>query len=299
METKKRRRALILCIVFIIVVAALYVYLYLLPSISGSLKTTYIVEYGLVQATDEARCIVVRDEEVQYADRSGTISYYSKETEKTRKGFAVADIYSGGSKVSMYCPTTGFVSYYMDGYESYFVPDTLADLKIDDYANLNIVPENAVKNEVVVGDQVYKLIKSNTWYLLLIIPEENLELYQIGKTVKINLNDKDVITATVSRFLGDGTTRVVVTNTKNFYENFAKLRCLNVRIAASETEGFFIPTAAIATEEEKPGVYVLGVDNEYTFKEIDTLVPGEEYTLISGDGKIKLYDEILRDAKHI
>jgi hypothetical protein len=43
----------------------------------------------------------------------------------------------------------------------------------------------------------------------------------------------------------------------------------------------------------------LGVDNEYTFKEIEVLVPEEEYTLISGEGKIKLYDEILRDAEHI
>jgi len=297
-KIKSKKWIYIVCAIFVIVVAALYVLLYLFPSITGSLTPTYIVDYGTVSTTDEAKCFVVRDEEVFYAKKSGSLTYYSKETEKTRKGFVALDIYSGSNKTSYSCPSTGFVSYYIDGYEDYFVPDDVGSLQIDDYKDLEIVPKNTVRNEAQINEPVYKLIKSNTWYLLLIVPEEELSLYSMNDKISINLNDTDVITANVVRFLGDGETRVVVASTKMYYENFAKIRSFNATVTTKETSGLFVPTTAINTVNDKQGVYVLGVDEDYVFKEIEVLIDGDEYTLISDSGNIKLYDEILRNAKN-
>ena len=141
METKKRRWPTVVLIIFILVVAALYVYLYLMPEISGSLTPTYIVQYASVQKTDDAHCIVVRDESVVKAGHTGSISYYSKETEKTRKGFTVADIYSGNNKYSLNCESTGFISYYLDSYEDFFNPSNLGSLDLEQYCDFDVALE--------------------------------------------------------------------------------------------------------------------------------------------------------------
>ena len=295
-ETNKKKWPYIVIAVFLVILVLLYVYLYLLPNITDTLTPTYIVQRDSHLVTNDSKCIVVRDEEVFYAEKTGSLTYYSKETEKTRKGFVVADIYSG-NKYSYSCPTTGFVSYYIDGYEDYFTPDTIGSLDVDEYANLEVVPENTVRNETQIGQPVYKLIKSNTWYMLFLVSEEDLSKYTINANITVQLNETDLVTAKVIRFLGDGETRVVVASTKLYYENFAKLRTLNVHVITKQTDGFTIPTSAICTQNGKQGVLVLGVDEDYVFKEIEILASDDENTLISSEGKIKLYDEILRNGQ--
>ena len=295
-EKNKKKWPYVVIAVFVLILVLLYAYLYLLPNITDTLTPTYIVERDSHLVTDDPKCIIVRDEEVFYAEKTGSLTYYSKETEKTRKGFVVADIYAG-NKYSYSCPTTGFVSYYIDGYEDYFTPDTIGSLDVNEYANLDAVPENTVRNEAQIGQPVYKLIKSNTWYMLLLVSEENLSKYTINANITVQLNETDSVTAKVIRFLGDGETRVVVASTKLYYENFAKLRTLNVHVVTKQTEGLAIPTSAICTQDGKQGILVLGVDEDYVFKEIDILVSDGDKTLISSDGKIKLYDEILRNGQ--
>lgn len=297
MNSKKRRLPIIIFIVFILAVAALYVYLYLLPQISESLKPTATVIYEKVELTDDVHCIVVRDEQLVHAERSGNISYYSSETEKTRKGFTVADIYSSGNKYSVNCPSTGFVSYYLDGRENYFVPSKLGELDVNDYKDLVLTPENSVKNEIQIGDPVYKLITSNTWYFLLIVPEADLPQYSLNSKVVMRMPDGKEISATVSRFLGDGETRAVVCSTKVFYEDFAKLRTLDITVVTKSVEGLSFPKTALATVDEKTGIYVLGVDDEYSFKEVEILTEYEENYIAAEGQNVRLYDEILRDAK--
>ncbi|MCQ2552464.1 MAG: hypothetical protein MJ148_03845 [Clostridia bacterium] len=294
--SKRKRIGLIILIVFLVIVAGLYVYLYLIPSISGSLTQTYIVEYGEVTTTDDTDCIVVRDEQVFYAEKTGSVTYYSEETEKTRKGFVVADIYAG-NKYSMACPNTGYVSYYLDGYENYFTPDNIGTLEIDEYVNAELdEPYNSVRTDVSAGEAIYKLITSNTWYLLLVVPEDRLPEYTIGSSVTIDVAENKSIKASVDRFLGDGATRIVVCSTKDYYEDFAKIRKANVHVITRKQEGYFVPATAIEQKDDIQGVYVLGVDGEYVFKKVDVLDASGDLVLISSEGNVRLYDEILRNA---
>jgi len=297
MENKKKRWPVVVFIIFILVIAALYVYLYLIPDISGSLTETYTVIYGNVEKTDDARCIVAREEKVYTAPKTGSLSYYSKENEKTRKNFTVADVYSADVKESLKAETTGFVSYYLDGFENYFVPENLGSLNVDDYCDLEITPENTVRSETSIGEGVYKLITSNTWYLLLVVPESELNQYSINSSVKIKIDENTQVLATAYRFLGTGENRVVVCSTKDFYEDFAKLRTINVTVVTKSYSGLVVPKTAIATVDEKQGVYVLGIDEEYSFKEVQILTETEESVLVSEGESLRLYDEILRDSQ--
>jgi len=297
MESKKRRWPLIILIIFIIVIAALYVYLYLVPQLTGSIAETYIVDKGVITQVSPVNAIVVREEEAVKAPVSGNISYYSGETEKTRQGFVVADIYSNGEKHSLSCQKTGIVSYYIDGYENMFSPSSLGAINIEEYIDFDVSPVDEGKSSVTAGDTAYKLITSNTWYFLLIVPKENKPSYPISGNLKICLEDGTIISAVVMRYIGLGDTIGVVAYTKDYYSEFSKLRSIKADVISKETEGYMIPSTAIGEENEKSGIFVLGLDGEYYFREIEILGVDGDNTLISSDGNIKLYDEILRDFK--
>lgn len=95
---KKRNRKLnrYLLLLFSASVMILYLIIYTFPDVTGALKRTKIIEYGSVQVKDSITCWFIRDEEVFFADRSGTINYYVEEGEQVRKGTKILDIMPGG-----------------------------------------------------------------------------------------------------------------------------------------------------------------------------------------------------------
>ena len=88
----KRTAGIIVTIVFLIAVAALYGYIYVVPSVTGALTPTAIAQYGEMQTANPAQCIVFRREKVISAEQSGNAGYYVDEGAKTRLGVKVADV---------------------------------------------------------------------------------------------------------------------------------------------------------------------------------------------------------------
>ena len=73
---------------------------------------------------------------------------------------------------------------------------------------------------------------------------------------------------------------------------------MQAKIISSETEGLLVPTDAITTNGENFGVYVMGLDGKYSLRTIEVLIEGETETLIASGGAVKLYDEVLKDARN-
>lgn len=80
---KKRKRTLL---VFALIVVALYVIIGIVPSLTGALTGTELVEFGELQLSDDAKCFIVRDETVYTAAASGDMDYYIEEGTQIKKG---------------------------------------------------------------------------------------------------------------------------------------------------------------------------------------------------------------------
>ncbi len=91
---KKKRLVVLFCMVLVI----LFIIIYVVPNVTGALKSTEIIEYGSIQVTDQVTAFFVRNESVYFANKSGTINYYVAEGEQVRKGVQILDIASGGQK---------------------------------------------------------------------------------------------------------------------------------------------------------------------------------------------------------
>ena len=297
-ENKKSRLPVVLVIIFVLILAALYVYLYLLPQIRGSGTENYIVSYARIRESADLKCIVARNELVYTSGGAGSVSYYVEEGTKTRKTTRIADVYSG-SRQSFYAQRTGFVSYYIDGYEEQFSPDKFEELDPDELAGLkDIVPKSEKPDKVDDDKAIFKLIDSDTWYVLILVPEDLKDQYSIGQNLTVEFSDGGSVPSRVS-YIKDGQKyQLVVTQITRWYDKELQIRTVNAKIISSETEGLLIPTKAITTNGENFGVYVMDLDGKYSFKAIEVLIEGDTETLIASGGAVKLYDEVLKDARN-
>ena len=295
-EAKKRKIYVALGIVFLAAVAGLYSYLYLIPSITDALTPTVTVEYGQLQTVEVAWCTVVREETVVYAQEAGEVSYYAKETEKTRKGTKVLDVYPPGSTGSAYTASvTGFVSYYLDGYEDFFKPDSMASLNGEILRSTSLTPKRTERQSAEKGDALFKLITSDIWYMVLSVPEEEKPAYRLNSTVTVEFAEGSV-KASVSEVYDRAGDVLVILKTNRFFPEFARIRQQDVKIITSDYTGLILPESALAREGEETGAYVQSVDGSYRFVPVEVLTQSGGQVLVSADGGLRIYDTVLRNV---
>lgn len=314
----------VLLLAFLVAVGALYAYIYIIPSISGALTPTVIVEYGQMQTSNEARAIVIRSEQIVPSEQTGNAVYYAPECEKTRRGQKVADTYpTGGGGQGYFLSKTAVVSYYSDGLENRLTPDTLGDVTPDLFAELfegeegPVVPESIRTDTKENGDPLYKVITGDTWYAALEIPVQYAENYEMGKNITINFEDGTEIPFTIMRMTQYPDKWIVVAQTKRYYSEYSKLRTCNVMVVTKDDSGIILPSSAVALKEMEdgrvvPGVYIKNINGEYNFYRIKQIAedPDNKKVLaVEGsfsekneEGEVKkistvsIYDEILKDA---
>jgi len=300
-------------------IAALYVYIYAIPSITGSLTETAVLSYGRLSTSNEAKALIIRTEKVVTAESSGSVSYYITEGEKTRKGVKVADIY-GSPNTSYFCEETGFISYYTDGFETRLTPENMESIEPvaylgDENREPAFVPEPSDRTSETLekGDPVFKLITSDEWYVAAFIPSDYSADYEWNQTVTVVFSDGTEIPGTVSGTVDKGDHLLALIQIKRYYPEFAKIRLVDVTIITRDSEGLIVPNSALAEEDGFQGVYVKNINGEYNFKRVKVIVSTETESLLvpdsftekdeAGESKnvdtVKIYDEVLRNAGDI
>lgn len=323
---KKRGKwtaGIIAIVLFLIAAAALYGYIYVVPSVTGALTPTAIAQYGEMQTANPAQCIVFRSERVVYAQQGGNAGYYVDEGAKTRLGVKVADIYpADGSGVGYFMETTGIVSYWYDGLEETFTPDLPETITLDAFpskeegAEQPPEPESARVSSKQEGDPLYKIISGDTWYMALCIDSQYMDRYSMGSRIEVSFGNA-VVDAVITRMTQYEDRWVVIVRTNRYYEDAARLRYCDVTIITEDNTGLLIPTTARAMQEQEDGtmlegVYVKTIRGDYVFRRIRVLAEDEESgeTLVEADSfyekdesgesvlvsTIGVYDEVLRDA---
>ena len=306
---KKRKFGIALIILFLIACAVLYIIIYTVPEITGSRVETVIAEYGQIRVTEDVSAIVIREEIVINSEQSGNVNYYIANNTKTRKGIQVLSIYNNGTATNVLCPKTGVISYYYDGYESLLTPDNLIDAQsfIPDEGTIDVqfIQTDSIKK----NQPLYKLITSDTWYIVCLVPNENTDKYTWGNSVSIEFETGSVSGKIANIYPGDEYASVVISTSK-YFADYDKLRQCDVTIVLSDSKGLIVPNTAITTIDEQTGVYVKNISGDYIFTNVkvkadngtNSVVYADTYTVLYEDGltdtisTISIYDEILKDA---
>ncbi len=306
----KRRTALVVIgIIYIAICVGLYVYLYTIPNITGAMTPTETITYGRMKIDRQAECFVVRSEELVYSQDTGNVSYYVDENIKTRRGQKVLDIYTASGSVAYYMPRTGVVSYYTDGFEDLLTPGAIELLDPEALTSLEFPVSEIKPASVEKGDALYKLIDSDVWYMVLVVPSEDLPNYSTGAAVTVTFSEGEA-GGDVYGIYERGESAMVVVKTGRYFDFFTKLRRETVTVTAKDSSGLIVPNSAICTVDGYRGVYVVEVDGGYTFTRVNVLFSDGERSLVSSDyfnergadgttsrvNSVSVYDEILKEG---
>ena len=171
---------------------------------------------------------------------------------------------------NIYATSTGIMSQVIDGFEARFTPYNMHYLSQYDI-QLNVNIEASIPGrEVYEGDEVFKIIGDNRWYVAAWMSHEMVAGFAEGQERIIFLEN-----TTVGRFepmpmrivhfdyqFHDA--YVIFRSTRNVAE-FLNQRNVNIRISDNVENGFMVPSSAIATRRffRIPLTHVHGVENYF------------------------------------
>ena len=310
--------------VFILALISLYIVIYAVPGLTGALTKTEILEYGNLEITDSAACYFIRNETVYMAARPGIINYYVSDAVHVKKGTKILDIAYGntenqgeasefediiarlsGAAVELSDYTTefnGITSYFIDGYESFFTPETMKGLRYSQISILTAEPVNVVRNSTQKGEPLYKICDNREWYLVCWVDAGNISKYGKGNHVTIDL-PLGQVRAEIADIIEDGGRWLIIFRTNRFYEDFSRVRSAEATVVIADFNGIIIRNESITTKDGEVGVYIKTKSGTYVFRPVKVVASDGKSTVVevsyfyddegSRVGTVNIYDEIL------
>ena len=85
-------------VILFVIAAVLYVIIYILPAVTGVLRSSYTAEYGELKTFDKTEGYVVRNEYVYFSGKTGRANRYIKEDKLVRKGTRIMEVKNSPAK---------------------------------------------------------------------------------------------------------------------------------------------------------------------------------------------------------
>lgn len=324
---KKNRKPIY---IFVLILIVLYIAIYVIPKATGLFDTTEVLEAGTLQVTEETTCYFVRDETVYEAGEAGKLDYKVEEGVHIRKGTRVLKLTESGDEdaskkkaeekseykdvikrlgehvvrtVSCEAQSSGVLSYYADGYENFFSPDTMDQLRYKNVKDLQIEASSLKRENAMQTEPLFKICDNENWYLLCWVEAASIARYEVGNNLTVQLPDGDV-TASIQNITEDGDQWKLTLRSNQYYETFAKSRIVQARLVSQEYDGLIVKNSAITTENGDVGVMVRQTSGDFTFTRIKVIASDGDYSVVEDgsfigeDGNsvntVNVYDEILK-----
>ncbi len=158
------------------------------------------------------------------------------------------------AKESLYTMESGIVNYNIDSYETVYTPEVIDIIEIADIKNVTKT-ETAVRNKVVeAGESVFKIIKSNTWYVVAYVDTKEINSRGIAqdKNMEIYLSKTNsflpVLAKVYSITEGDKTSKIVF-ECDSYIGDFAEQRVVAIKLAKENVEGYKVPKTALLQKD--------------------------------------------------
>lgn len=164
----------------------------------------------------------------------------------------------------------GVVSYYTDGLEDTYKVDTMTDLTKEQTLEGD-KSESGFKNSVKENDSVFKLVKSNMWYIAVYMPNEEITDWEEGDHENLYVKDSTgedfTLDAVVQSLEDKGVEKLVIMEITKDMESFMNNRSISFETSMPKT-GYKVANSAIVEETslQIPADYV---ENENTVYKVE------------------------------
>lgn len=291
---------------FLIVFAVLYGIIYIVPKVTDIFTQSYTAEYGTLEAVHEARCVIVRDEQVYKASVGGQVERKKEAGQLVRGDSLIVSV--GGHE--QYTDANGIVSYYYDGYESRLNTETLSTLNesfLEEYSQAQSREKEASSSKAETGDIIFKIIDNKQWFLVFWMEEDEAASFEEGSSVKAAFDDLDPVAMKVYSKTKQGEKYQLILSCNRSYEDFDRYRIKDCRLITSSYSGIILETGSIVEEDGVKGVYVINKLGKSVFTPVSILSSYKGKTVVEknyyydSEGQyvetVESYDEILKQGK--
>ena len=323
MKAKKVAKRIIFGL-FILSVVALYIIIYTVPGVTGALTQTEILQYGNLKVSNDVTVYFVRNETVYSAAHAGTINYYIPDGIQVRPGTRILNLTYKAQDIDEESPFAeimakldgedermiefvsqfnGVLSFFIDGYETFFTPGTMRYLRYNDVAHLDITPTNVVRESALRGEPLFKISDHRQWYLMAWIEKGYVAAYQVGRNVTIALPKGEII-ASIADIIEDGDQWLIIFRTNRHYGNFARIRMAPATVVTSNYSGLIVRNESIMVQDGEIGVRVRTRGGLFNFRPIRIIASDGENSLVhvsffyNDEGvrvpTVNVHDEIMR-----
>lgn len=310
--------------IFLLLLVLLYVVIYIIPKVTGALETTIILEPGNLQVTEDADCYIVRDEKVYEASSAGTLDYLIDEGIHIRKGTKVLKLEKHAPKEdassdyqeitdrlknssvvndSYTAKSSGILSYYADGYEGYFTPNTIGHLNEEELKKQKFQAEELKRKSTLAKEPLFKICDNDNWYIVCWVEAGSISRYEVGKNATIELSSGNV-DVKIKNITEDGEKWKITFWTNRYYEDFTKIRAEKATIVSEDYNGLLIPNKSITTRNGQAGVMVKSKIGDFVFKPVKVVASDGQQSVVNDlyftndQGErvdtVNIYDEILK-----
>ncbi len=300
-----RKKTIIIIYVFLLIF--LYLIIYVLPNLIVSLKSSYAVQYGEIEVSQNANGLIVREENVYTATSSGKANYLIGDDDLVRVGTKIIDL-EGGKKEAdeellklskkvkaVSVPTgdytaqyDGLVAYYCDGYESKIRPESID--KISEDTVKSIEDKSAVnlkRREIAAKEPAFKIVNRSHWNLVCFLKSNPNIVYTEGKGIRVVIEGaggKSSLLMTVDSVFKNkktGKTKLVLTSDR-YYNGMTSDRKVKVTLVDSINKGLVIKnTSIISNKKGQKGVMVKNKVGDFVFKPISIIVTDGENSVVA------------------
>ncbi len=285
--------------------AVLYALIYIVPKVTDIFTQTYIAEYGTIETSREATCIIVRDEKTYTTNTGGKVKREAEAGDLIRANRHVVTV--GGQ--AMYNEEIGVVSYYYDTFEKSLSSETLDGIGKEFMTTFkeSAGVQKAVSGTAEAGNAVFKIIDRTKWYLVCWLDAEDQEVFYEGRTVKVAFDEENQTEMEVMSVSKEGKEIKVIFSTNRIYDDFDQYRIKDCTITASSSSGIIVNTDSIVEKDGVQGVYIIDKYGKANFTPVQIYATSGEKTVVAknyfydSEGypveTIKNYDEVLKSGK--
>jgi|GEM_PF-4706200 len=193
-----------------------------------------------------------------------------------------------------YSNYSGIVSRKFDGMEKLLNLANLYMLDYYDIINSDITVVNKISGDLKAGDNVYKIIDNYVYYLVYIIPLEDIKLFKNTlKDVIVEIGEQK-ITADIYDCFENKTNGILVLEVNETYKGFYEDRKIENVIKSDKFKGLRVHIDSVVTIDNTKGVYRMNRNFEPEFTPVSILNTFDEYAIVV-DGYFYKYDNDSRE----
>lgn len=164
-----------------------------------------------------------------------------------------------GSKslIKNYSSFHGIITYIEDGFEN----KTVSDLTKDDFEVAAYKKTDLKKSDKInKGDSVYRIVKSQTWQIILLLRQEEYKELKDKTKLTVNLGQGECSLVCPVEFQKEGDSYFAILTLRDYLTRFVTSRYVDVEIEVKSENGLKIPNSSIVEKEfyKIPKAYLTG-----------------------------------------